>query len=130
MIAMVTAILISIGVGWWRGKSSSFAAPLQQHVDGNNVQEKEARPYSLKIKKNRGLLPLGFVSNATSSLVDLINVSPLARLLSPTRCYDVLYSIHELPKSNYFVVPLPAINIFYSSSQVWQHLRLFQLYLM
>ena len=109
MIAAVAAILISLGVGWWRGESPSPAAPLQQHVNGNNVQEKEARPYPLKINKNRGLLPLGFVSNATSSLGNLINVSPLARLLSPTHYYDVLYSIHKLPKSNHFVVPLLAI---------------------
>ena len=77
MITAGAAILISIGVDWWRGVSSSAAAPLRQHANGNNVQEKEAGHYSSKAHKNRGLLPLGFVSTNTLSLGHLIHVSPL-----------------------------------------------------
>ena len=76
-IATGAAILMSIVVSWWRAGSSSSTAPLLHHANGNNVQEKEAHPYSLKVHKNRGLLPLGFVSVGTLFLGHLSHVSQL-----------------------------------------------------
>ena len=77
MIATGAAILMSIVVSWWRVGLSSSTAPSLKHANGNNVQEKEAHPYSLKVHKNRGLLPLGFVSVGTLFLGHLSHVSQL-----------------------------------------------------
>ena len=77
MIAMWAAILILIMARWWHSRSSSPTAPLPQQANGNNVQEKESHPYSVKVHKNRGLLLLGFVSIGTLSLGHLSHVSHL-----------------------------------------------------